>query len=137
MKSKFVQYMCLSAFALTCSLGGLANASAPTKEPQKNKKTAVSKKVAVPKKAVQPAKKNVKKNTVRTALTKAKKAVVPISAAAIPSALALSSGKTSSAVSELPSEISHAMLRARVDKNDLSIAVIPLGSEGKKLPLKK
>ncbi len=133
MKSKFVQYMCLSAFALTCSLGGLANASAPTKEPQKNKKTAVSKKVAVPKKAVQPAKKNVKKNTVRTALTKAKKAVVPISAAAIPSALALSSGKTSSAVSELPSEISHAMLRARVDKNDLSIAVIPLGSEGKKL----
>lgn len=137
MKSKFVQYLCLSAFAITCSLGGFANASAPSKEPQKTKtvakKTATPKKAAVPKKAVRPAKKTVKKNTARTALTKAKKAVVPISAAAVPSALALSSGSASGTVSELPSEISHAMLRARVDKNDLSIAVIPLGSEGKKL----
>ena len=129
MSSRFIQYLCLSAFAISCSVGAIANASAPAvkKEPAK----VSAKKAAAVKKTAKSVKKPVKKVTKASLAKKAKKAVVPLSAAAVPSALALAAKNPSA--SELPSEITHAMLRARVDKSDLSIAVIPLGGDGKKL----
>lgn len=130
MSTKLIHYFCLSAFTFACLWGDASTASQAV---QKNEHAAakVSTKKAAPiKKKAQAVKKTGKQNT-KNNLARAKKAVVPLSAAAIPSALALSDSNASN--SELPAEISHAMLRARVEPKDISIAVIPLNGTGKKL----